>query len=443
MGIKLSNNAFGTLAASINSSATSITLTTGQGARFPTLGAGDYFYATLVDTSNNLEIVKCTARSTDVLTVVRAQEGTTARAYNTGDRLEIRLTAATFIDAVNEIGPTQVSDELNSSTGYFDLPSGTTAQRPGSPAEGMFRHNTDLDAVEFYDSGVWKQVSASYNIDYLVVAGGGGGGGAGGANSGAGGGGAGGYTAVANYAVPSGTSFAVTVGAGGAGGGAFDRAGYNGIDAAAGGNSAFGALTTTIGGGAAPNSNAIYNGSIRNGGSGAGGTGNTSSSTGFPGSGTAGQGNAGGNSHYGSGGSWYGAGGGGGASAVGANASTTSELAGAGGAGTTWLDGVTYAGGGGGGAYNTATFAAGGSGGGGSGGGNGSTPGGNGTANRGGGGGGSAGRNGGGSAQAGGNGGSGVVIVRYAGSQKGTGGTVTSSGGYTYHTFTSSGTFTA
>jgi len=42
-----------------------------------------------------------------------------------------------------------------------------------------------------------------------------------------------------------------------------------------------------------------------------------------------------------------------------------------------------------------------------------------------------------------GNGGSGVVIIRYSGSQRGSGGTVTSSGGYTYHTFTSSGTYTA
>ena len=43
----------------------------------------------------------------------------------------------------------------------------------------------------------------------------------------------------------------------------------------------------------------------------------------------------------------------------------------------------------------------------------------------------------------GGNGGSGIIIIRYLGSQRGSGGTVTSSGGYTYHTFTSSGTFTA
>jgi hypothetical protein len=176
MGIKLTNNAFATLAAGINSSATSITLTTGQGARFPTLAGGDYFYATLVDTSNNLEIVKCTARSTDVLTVVRGQESTTARAYVTGDRIEIRITAQTFIDALTEIPsqtgnagkylttdgtsvswgtvtaptPAAVSDQANSSTGYFDLPAGTQAQRPGSPGTGMMRHNTSNDTVEIY-----------------------------------------------------------------------------------------------------------------------------------------------------------------------------------------------------------------------------------------------------------------------------------------------------
>jgi hypothetical protein len=36
-----------------------------------------------------------------------------------------------------------------------------------------------------------------------------------------------------------------------------------------------------------------------------------------------------------------------------------------------------------------------------------------------------------------------VVIIRYAGPQRGTGGTVTSTGGFTYHTFTTSGTYIA
>jgi hypothetical protein len=41
------------------------------------------------------------------------------------------------------------------------------------------------------------------------------------------------------------------------------------------------------------------------------------------------------------------------------------------------------------------------------------------------------------------NGNSGIVIFRYLGAQRGSGGTVTSAGGYTYHTFTGDGTFTA
>lgn len=102
MGLKVTNNAFGTLNAGINSSATTIVLTAGQGSRFPTLSAGDYFYATLIDTSNNLEIVKVTARSTDTMTVVRGQDNTTARAYSTNDRFELRPTAALFNEKAND-----------------------------------------------------------------------------------------------------------------------------------------------------------------------------------------------------------------------------------------------------------------------------------------------------------------------------------------------------
>jgi hypothetical protein len=103
MGIKVTNNAYGTLSASITSSATTIALATGQGARFPSLGAGDYFFGTLIDTSNNVEIVKVTARSTDSMTVVRGQDNTTARAYSTNDRFELRPTSALFNDFTDRL----------------------------------------------------------------------------------------------------------------------------------------------------------------------------------------------------------------------------------------------------------------------------------------------------------------------------------------------------
>ena len=93
------NNAFSLLASGITDSATSISVTADDGALFPNPTGGNYFYATLIDTSNNLEIVKCTARSTDALTVVRGAESTTARAYSAGDRIELRLTAAGITEA--------------------------------------------------------------------------------------------------------------------------------------------------------------------------------------------------------------------------------------------------------------------------------------------------------------------------------------------------------
>ncbi len=97
MPVKFTNNASGTLASSITTSSTTITLTTGQGAQFPSLAAGEFFFATLVDSSNNLEIIKVTNRSTDVFTVVRAQDNTAARAFVGGDRFELRPVAAAMV----------------------------------------------------------------------------------------------------------------------------------------------------------------------------------------------------------------------------------------------------------------------------------------------------------------------------------------------------------
>jgi hypothetical protein len=94
MVLKIANNALSTLAASINTSVTSLALASGDAGKFPTLGAGDWFPLTIVDPSGNMEIVKVTARSGATLTIVRAQEGTTAKAFAAGSKCDLRLTAA-------------------------------------------------------------------------------------------------------------------------------------------------------------------------------------------------------------------------------------------------------------------------------------------------------------------------------------------------------------
>jgi hypothetical protein len=113
-----------------------------------------------------------------------------------------------------------------------------------------------------------------------------------------------------------------------------------------------------------------------------------------------------------------------------------------GGNGLKWYDGNYYGGGGGGGIRGAVSFVGlGGLGGGGNGGWEFAQPSG-GLANTGGGGGGG-GWFPGGLGTAGASGGSGIVKVRYAGSgSKATGGTITYSDGYTYHSFTASATLT-
>lgn len=95
MAILFTNNASATLSASITSGATSLTVASGQGALFPNPTSPDYFLVTIQGVSGTpIEIVKCTARSTDTLTIVRAQESTSASAFTGGDKLELRITAA-------------------------------------------------------------------------------------------------------------------------------------------------------------------------------------------------------------------------------------------------------------------------------------------------------------------------------------------------------------
>tara|TARA_R110000823_G_scaffold296601_2_gene416604 strand:+ start:51 stop:1517 length:1467 start_codon:yes stop_codon:yes gene_type:complete len=263
-------------------------------------------------------------------------------------------------------------------------------------------------------------------VEVLIVAGGGGGGVG---SNGGGGGGAGGVIHIPSQALAYTTSYTVTVGGGGSG--SVGRgSGANGS------NSVFGS-STAVGGGRG-------GGHANNGGStlpNTGGSGGGASYAAQGAAGTSGQGNSGGS------GAVYlnlpvakdSGGGGGGAGGAGVNGQGSSGGAGAGGVGALYdISGTPtyYAGGGAGATNDMNTRAIGGLGGGGEGGTPATKNGDNGATNSGSGGGG--GNGGGGNS---GSGGSGVVIIRYKGAVKATGGTITSVGGYTIHTFTSSGSF--
>lgn len=95
--IKFSNNASTTLSGSISNTQTSIAV--GSSSSFPVVSGGDSFYATMYELSGsteiNVEIVKVTETSGTTWTVVRGQDGTTARSRSgvTPCYVELRLTA--------------------------------------------------------------------------------------------------------------------------------------------------------------------------------------------------------------------------------------------------------------------------------------------------------------------------------------------------------------
>jgi len=283
-------------------------------------------------------------------------------------------------------------------------PTGLLAQSMTLPAGSQ---SMAMGGMGLRAQGMDGRKKAATQLEYLLI---GGGGGAGIANTGAGGGGAGEYLE-GIISLPVG-SYAVTIGTGGA----LGLAGNNGIGSN-GDPSTFAGLTARGGGGGG---GADYSATTVNGLSGGSGGGGGSFGTGSDGIGGL---NVGANTFPGASGSGqtgvYRAGGGGGG-AGGPGTPGTSGGGGSGGAGkTSSITGspVTRAGGGRGGVV----FVAAGSNGAGAGPNTGS----------------------GGDGENSTNGADGVFIIRYlTGTANCTGGTVTTSGGYTIHTFTSSGTFT-
>ena len=146
MGILVTNNAYSTLSGTgiTSSGQTSVDVQAGEGARFPAVstGAGTYFYACIQDTSGNLEIVKVTDRVTDTMTIVRAQEGTSARSSfaATTTVFELRITAQTIQDLLgassNLLKANNLSDLTDTAAARSNLGLGSAAVLTAGTADG-------------------------------------------------------------------------------------------------------------------------------------------------------------------------------------------------------------------------------------------------------------------------------------------------------------------
>lgn len=307
MQLLFANNAQSTLAGAISDSALTANLAPGTGVFFPapTLGA-EYFVGTFTDAATGLlnEVVWVTQVVGDTITMLRAQEGTTALAWDPNDLFAELWTAGQAATLVQEADaqaqPWNYAVDAGSTNAYqctLDPPltahvngmpirvkianPNTTTTPTFNPGPGAvtiisqngsvvqpgqingiceFKYNgseyevsqisgntvTRVVAQLVTATGTYTPTPGMLYVDVICYGGGGGGGGAKSAahNSGGGGGGSGARSRATLTATQIGASKAVTIGAGGAGG---ISTGGNGV---AGGDTSLGVLVIAKGGSA-------------------------------------------------------------------------------------------------------------------------------------------------------------------------------------------------
>ena len=167
--LKIKNRAFSTLAADIISTATSLSVAAGEGAKFP--ASGD-FHITIED-----EILKCTAITTDTLTVTRAQEGTTAAAHTAGKSVELRITAGVLESRTTwtsgkllkgagaGVDPTEIDGD---NAFYGLLAAGLATDRPVAGVAGRFYFSTDTLVLERDNGTAWVEMARGETVARLA-----------------------------------------------------------------------------------------------------------------------------------------------------------------------------------------------------------------------------------------------------------------------------------
>jgi hypothetical protein len=136
------NNVSVLLAGAINASQTTITVN--DGSLLPSPSGGDFFRLTLIERNTNeidWEIVKVSARSGNDLTVLRGQEGTTARTWADLTRCEMRATAGALEALAANTMKTDVAQTVTAAKSFNDATmilkgstSGTTTLKAAAEA---------------------------------------------------------------------------------------------------------------------------------------------------------------------------------------------------------------------------------------------------------------------------------------------------------------------
>ena len=121
MPVLLKNNVSSTLLSDISASDVELTVASGEGASFPAISGSDSFFITVTNPGGAQEIMKVTARTSDTMAIVRAQDGTTARDFTANALVQMLVNAASVSQFVAEFERTAAE------VSYDNTVSGLTA----------------------------------------------------------------------------------------------------------------------------------------------------------------------------------------------------------------------------------------------------------------------------------------------------------------------------
>jgi hypothetical protein len=95
---------------------------------------------------------------------VTVPNGKTAFVYNDGTDVKYAFDHTGALDVGGNLTLTTFTatgDGTFSGTGQVKMPAGTTAQRSGSPVNGMLRYNSTIEQFEGYADGAWGGISGA------------------------------------------------------------------------------------------------------------------------------------------------------------------------------------------------------------------------------------------------------------------------------------------
>lgn len=165
--IKFSNNASARLEVPVDRKSTTITIPKNKMGLFPAITSGEYFMLTLIDGNGNYEIVKCTYKSLTSFTVVRAQEGTTAKNFPVNSLVEHRLTAGSIAQLFTQVVASTTEYGLVRIATDAEIRNGVTAGNPPAVVtpEGLKKAiSTNVVKATTTKHGIARQATESEQI---------------------------------------------------------------------------------------------------------------------------------------------------------------------------------------------------------------------------------------------------------------------------------------